>query len=321
MARRPLSSVEEETAFLAADEAHDRCVRRLRPHILGRFAGQGRLLDRRALVLGVAYSASSAARLAVTGSACLAWTDLQYPLESTARKAGRKGTTEAELIAAAVDAGLELGLQTLPASVRGKVDVEAARRDAIRRLRQGAFRRNLADLEEAQRAIGKLIGASKDPSLASLSDPERIASMFGITERQADSLANETRALVAAGKKPDAIRRAMARRVKQALEYRAETIAQQIGGEAISTAQDALFAQARKQGLLSEDTYVREWVTRRDARVCPRCDAFDGERADVGEVFESTEGEESDAPPLHPRCRCRVRLVRVANPKRGKRAA
>ena len=321
MARRRLSSVEEEDAFLAADAAHDRCTRRLRPHVLGRFAAQGKLLDRSALALGVAYGSPSAVRLAVTGSACLAWTDLQYPLESTAQKAGRKGSTEAELIAAAVDAGLELGLQTLPASARREVNVLAARREAIRRLRQGAFRRNLADLEEAQRALGKILSAAKDPSLAALSDPERIASMYGITERQASALANETRALVAAGKKPDAIRRAMARRVKQALEYRAETIAQQIGGEAISTAQDALFEQARKQGLLDEAVYVREWVTRRDERVCPRCDAFDGERAEVGELFESTEGEDIGAPPLHPRCRCRVRLVKVVNPKRGRRAA
>lgn len=323
MVRRRLSTVAEEDAFLAADEACDACAAGLKPLILARFRAQGAALDRTMLGMAVVYRSPSAMHLTFSPRVVAHdWTEAHYPEAPTVAKA-RKGTTEAELLSAAVDAGLELGLQTLPAAARREVDVNAARRAALAELKRGQFRRNLADLEESQRALARLAGAANDPSLATLADPDKLASMFGITDQQAKTLARETKALMESpyGKRKDAVRRAMTKRVRQALEFRAELLSQQLGSEAIQVAQDALYAQARKQGLLDADRYVQEWVTRRDAKVCPVCDAFDGERAEIGEVFESTEGEESYGPPQHPRCRCRKRLVKVANPRRGRRAA
>ena len=132
----------------------------------------------------------------------------------------------------------------------------------------------------------------------------------------------ETVALVEAGKKTEAIRRAMAKRVRQAIEARAELLSEALGREAISVAQTALYEQAAKQGLLDEDRELQEWVSRHDERRCEICDRLDGQRVPVGEPFEDPEtGIQYADANAHLRCRCRKRLVTVKAPKRGKRAA
>lgn len=275
--------------------------------------------------MAVAYSSPSGVPLTFSARAwAIAWSNALVPEEMATAKASRvpKGSTEAELIEAALDVGLELGLETLPAKARKGVDVAAARRVARQRLRAGSFRKNLAALDEAQRGLQVLVGASRDPSLVVLRDVERLAASFGLNSRQAEAIVRETRALVDAGKNTDAIKRAMKKRVRQALEARADLLSQTLGRDAIATAQQALYEQAAKQGLLDEDKQLREWVTRRDEKVCPICDAIDGQRAPIGEPFESDiDGEEYDQPPVHPRCRCMIRLVRVVSPKRGRRVA
>lgn len=325
--RRPLSSVPEEARFLAADEAQDAVCAPLKRLILARLAGQGAALHRPSLSLAVAYGAPSAIRLTMDArSSALAWSQALYPDETggTVRKARRvqPGATEAELIDAALDAGIELGLETLPAKARREVDVAAARRVARSRLLQGSFRQNLRALEEAQRGLAVLVNASRNPSLAVLKDVERIASAFGLNVRQAVAIVRETQALVDAKKKTEAIQRAMTKRIRQALEARAEFLANELGSAAVNEAQRALYEQAQKDGLLDEDRHVNEWVTRHDEKVCPICDGLDAQRRPVGEAFESDyDGGEYDAPPAHPLCRCRLRLVTLRSPARGRRAA
>ncbi len=325
--RRPLSSVEEEPHFLRADAACDAVCARLKRHVLDRFAAHGQAMRGPVFDLGVYYGAPSVMSVVVNARAgATAWAGSLYPEETEkavqkARKP-KAGATEAELIDAALDAGLELGLETLPAKARREVDVAAARRVARKRLMQGAFRSNLAALEESQRGLAVLLNASRDPALTVLKDSDRLAAAFGLNARQAGAIVRETLALVEAGKKTEAIKRAMAKRVRQAIEARAELLSEALGREAISVAQTALYQQAQKQGLLDEDRQFREFVTRRDSKVCPICDAMDGQRTTIDEPFESDyDGIEYFAPPVHPRCRCAVRLVTVKAPKRGKRAA
>lgn len=325
--RRPLSSVDEERLFLAADAGCDAVCKRMRAHVLARFAAHGKAINGPAFQIGVLHGSPSVMRVAMNAPAgAEAWTRALYPTteDSSQVAKARKpkvGATEAELIEAALDVGIELGLETLPAKARKKVDVAAARRVARGRLMRGSFRQNLAALEESQRGLAVLLNASRDPALTVLKDSDRIASSFGLNSRQAATIVRETRALVDAGKKTEAIKRAMAKRVRQALEARADLLSEMLGREAIATAQAALYEQAQKQGLLDEDKELREWVTRRDDRVCPICDAFDGKRAAIGEPFVSDDGEEAMQPGIHPRCRCFVRLVKVRTASRGRRAA
>ncbi len=126
---------------------------------------------------------------------------------------------------------------------------------------QGAFRSNLAALEESQRGLAVLLNASRDPALTVLKDSDRLAAAFGLNARQAGAIVRETLALVEAGKKTEAIKRAMAKRVRQAIEARAELLAEALGREAISVSQQALYEQAQKQGLLDEDRQFR-WCLR-----------------------------------------------------------
>jgi hypothetical protein len=117
-----------------------------------------------------------------------------------------------------------------------------------------------------------------------------------------------------------AIRRAIERQVRIALEATYETMAQSLVREALATAQQALYDTARRQGLIGMETQ-KEWVTRHDEKVCPRCDAFDAKRAPVNGMFISSTGEEAYQPGIHPRCRCSTRLVSVRSEARSPRPA
>ena len=321
MPRRPLSNAAEESHFLAADEACEACASGMKAAILSRFRSDAASMDRSMLALAASYSAPSAIRMAFKPmEAAQRWASQLLSDDRFSQKA-RPTAHEAELIDAAIGAGLDLGLNTLPAKIRGEVDIEAARKLARKRLVKGAFRQNLAAYEESLRGLERLANASRDPALTILKDPERLADAFGLTGRQADALARETKALVANKKATAAIKQAMADRLRQALEARAEVLGQTLANEAINTAQQALFEIAESQGLLDADKQVREWITRRDERVCPICDGFDGKRAEIGEPFVSDDGEEAYQTGIHPRCRCRVRLVTVRSPKRARRAA
>lgn len=321
--RRPLSNAEEEPHFLAADDGRERFRDGMKAHVLSRFAAHGQELKGSVFDLGVYYGSPSVVRVVSDARAgAVAWTGALYPEDLPAQKA-RKPTanvSEAELIEAALDAGMELGLQTLPARARKAVDVGAARKVARQRLRQGSFRKNLAALEESQRGLAVLLNASRDPALTVLKDSDRLAQAFGLNSRQAATIVRETRALVEAGKKTDAIKRAMAKRVQQAIEARAELLADELGREAIGVTQTALWEQAKAQGLLEEERHLQEWVTRHDDAVCPICDELDGQRVEIGEPFESpTTGEQYDDAHAHPRCRCSKRIVTVRTPDRQTR--
>lgn len=323
--RRPLSNAAEEPAFLKADEACERCGQALKRAIRARFMAHAKALHRPSLAMALAYSAPTAIRLAVNAqTAAHQWaTDLMSD-ERYSGKAGKVPETEAQIVEGAVDAGIELGLETLPAKIRDKVDVEAARRLTRKRLFAGMFRQNLAAYNEAVRGLEVLASASRSPAIATLLDVERLASMFGLNARQAATIVREAEALFNYGpkntkKRIEAIRRSMMDRVRLALEARAETLGQTIGREAISTAQQALFETAKRQGLLDEEKQKREWVTRHDERVCPICDSVDGVIADIDQEFEAEDGSTFFQPPAHPRCRCSIRLVTVKTPKRSTR--
>lgn len=348
--RHPLSNAEEEPFFLAADEGRENFRDRMKSHVMARFAAHGKAIRGTVFDLGVFHGAPSAMRVVMDARrSAEQWCNDLYPETKSISKAfsqdrsdarwrelcikidvdistlmkARKSpanVSESELIEAALDAGMELGLQTLPAKARKAVDVAAARKVARKRLMQGAFRKNLAALEESQRGLAVLLNASRDPALTILKDADRLADAFGLNSRQAATLVRETRALVEAGKETAAIKRAMAKRVQQAIEARAELLADELGREAIGVTQSALFEQAKKQGLLEEERHLQEWVTRHDDAVCEICDELDGQRVEIGEPFESgITGEQYDDAHAHPRCRCKKRIVTVRTPSRETR--
>ena len=317
--RRPLSNAEEEDAFQRMDDACDACAAGLKPFILRRWQEQSQGLNRATLALALMVNSPGGVRAAASRIRPMESREMRFIKPKAVKKAKKLSPEEADFIEGAVEEGIQLGLETLPAKIRGKVDVEAASALARRRLSRGIFRRNMTQFDEAMRGLERIVEASRAPAMAVLKDAERLASMFGINSRQADTIAREVAYFVAQKRDADAIRRAMARRIQQALEANAEMLGQSLAQEAISTAQQALYETARKQGLLNDEQHMKEWISRRDDVVCPRCDAFDGKRVPVDEMFVSDTGEKAFQPGIHPRCRCRTRLVTqraAARPRR-----
>lgn len=322
--RPPLSNAEEESIFQRMDDACDACAAGLKDHILRRWEEQARGMNRPMLAMALTYGAPSAVGVAAQPIRP-AWSRaFKFSKPKVVQKATPKLTyNEEEAIAGLLDTGIELGLETLPAKIRDKVDTEAARALARRRLSRAAFRRNLAAFDDAMRGLERIVEASRNPSLAVLKDVERLASMFGLNARQAEIIVRETETLVAHKKNLEAIRRVMARRIRQALEANAELLGQTLAQEAISTAQQALYEVAKRQGLLDDEKHLKEWVTRARygaTNVCPRCLGFDHKRVPVDEMFVSDSGERAYQPGIHPRCQCRTRLVTQRTASRPRRS-
>ena len=334
--RPPLSNAEEESIFQRMDDACDTCAAGLKAHILQRWADAGAGLHRPTLTLALAYGAPSAINVAAANIRP-AWSRaMKFQKPKAVAKAGTPKLTkdEADFIDGALEAGIEFGLEALPANIRSRVDVEEATALARRRLSRGIFRQHLAEFDESLRGLERIVEASRDPALSVLKDPIQLSQMFGLNAQQAAIIVRETKEVIARHQKPpirgvvrplskedvETVRRVMRRRIRQAIEARAELQGQTLAQEAISTAQQALYDTAKRQGLLDADKHFKEWISRRDEKVCPRCDAFDHKRVPVDEQFVSDTGERAYQPGIHPRCRCRTRLVTqrtVARPRRS----
>lgn len=341
--RPQLSNAEEESIFQRMDDACDECAAHLKAHILKRWADAGAGLHQPTLTLAVAYGAPSAINVAAKNIRP-AWSramKFQKPKAVAKAKALKLTKDEADFIEGALEAGIEFGLEALPANIRGKVDVTAATDLARRRLSRGVFRQHLAEFDESLRGLERIVEASRDPALAVLKDPIQLSQMFGLNAQQAAIIVRETQAAIARHRKPpirgverpltkedmDTVRRVMRKRIRQAIEARAELQGQTLAQEAIATAQQALYDTAKRQGLLDADKHFKEWVTRARygaTNVCPRCDAFDRKRVPVDEMFVSDTGERAYQPGIHPRCQCRTRLVTqrtAARPRRSQSRA
>ena len=80
---------------------------------------------------------------------------------------------------------------------------------------------------------------------------------------------------------------------------RAELIARTETMMAANEGQRQAWQQAITKGLLS-DRARRVWISTEDQRICPQCEALDGQKADMdGEYPGGVSG-----PPVHPNCRC-----------------
>jgi hypothetical protein len=100
--------------------------------------------------------------------------------------------------------------------------------------------------------------------------------------------------------------------------YRAETIAATETHAALMAGRQAVWERAQAEGRLSP-LAVRVWQTNwGDSRVCERCQALDGAVSAMRGVFIDG-AVTSEAPPLHPRCRCwlEVQERNVVQPPTG----
>lgn len=92
-------------------------------------------------------------------------------------------------------------------------------------------------------------------------------------------------------------------------QARADVIARTESMLAANEGQAEAWDQAVDAGILTGNE-KKTWIVTPDDRLCPICEAIDGQTVEMSDNFESPEtGEQFDVPPAHPNCRCTVGLV------------
>lgn len=84
--------------------------------------------------------------------------------------------------------------------------------------------------------------------------------------------------------------------------------------EAYNHGADAFVREAVTVGNLPE--MEKEWSTALDGHVCASCAALEGTKIGMDDEFKTVSGRReitTSIPPLHPRCKCAVKYVRVKN--------
>ncbi len=138
-----------------------------------------------------------------------------------------------------------------------------------------------------------------------------IREIIGLDARSANALVNFEAELIRQGRSPEQIER-LTRRYSRTLRIaRAERIARTESIAASARGQQALWEQAADEGLIERDRTRRKWIVTRDDRLCPICAPIPSIRGNIvaiNEPFQTPVGARMH-PPVHPSCRCAVRLV------------
>lgn len=181
-------------------------------------------------------------------------------------------------------------------------------------VQQAIARQDLSRIQgiarETQEAIRDIIARGLREGTHSTKLAREIREIIGLNRSQAAAVANYRAKLLADGVKrpPDRIERMVARYARKKLTERAETIARTEVIRAQSEGRRLQWLRLVAEGKLNSGEWQMEWLTARDERTCPICWPMHGQRQDIGDPFDSRDGPVY-APPVHPRCRCNVRLV------------
>lgn len=149
----------------------------------------------------------------------------------------------------------------------------------------GVYGRGTRDGVEASFLAGSLIGLmwTLDRSAAAIQARQKDQREAGMSPSSVESLS----------------RHAIERAVDDRIDISAATAVTSAITGGLSW---SLWRVARREG--GDAPYV-EWVTARDELVCDQCAPLDGVVKRLGETWD--EAELAEGPPLHPRCRCRLR--------------
>jgi SPP1 gp7 family putative phage head morphogenesis protein len=174
---------------------------------------------------------------------------------------------------------------------------------------------------ETRRAIQRIVTRSFDEQFTVDTTARLLRATIGLTERDADALLNlrleledadgrtvRGTAVPEGGISESEISRLVEGYSDELLGSRAETIARTETMRASNEGQLELWEQGIEDGFFSADDSKR-WIITDDDRLCPICEALDGQEVQLDEQFDLEGGEQVDAPPAHPNCRCTIGLV------------
>lgn len=173
-------------------------------------------------------------------------------------------------------------------------------------------------------AIRYLIAEAESLNMSSAETARYIRPTIGLTERQAAAnlkYYNSIKERLTTDHprmKPESIERkareAASKYAERQQRYRAETIARSEIAQAYNHGADAFVREAVTARNLPE--MEKEWSTALDGHVCASCAALEGAKIGMDDEFKTVSGRReitTSIPPLHPRCKCAVKYVRVKN--------
>ena len=206
------------------------------------------------------------------------------------------------LESAAVEAAGALGLRPQIAVV-GAFDVVNPRVVDWVRLHSGEL---ITELDEVSRqAIRDLIARGVNDGISPSSLGRMIRQSIGLHSKDVRAVMNMRNRMVADGRKPEMIEKAIERYRAKLLRRRAEMIARTEIIQAETQGQLELWRQQAEAGNIDANLAGVEWIVTPDDAKCDACSELDGVIVALGSSFPGG----VTGSPLHPNCRCTVALV------------
>lgn len=172
--------------------------------------------------------------------------------------------------------------------------------DAAQSARVAALVQRVTDA--TREAIRQVIARAVSEGIPPREAARLIKPLIGLTPRQAQAVLSFRAQLLEEGLARERAVAAANKYAEQQLRQRALLIART---ETIRVATDGRHAgwdEALRRGYLPDSVRMK-WVTARDERVCPICNALNGQLQPLKGSFDSSIGPIS-GPPAHPACRC-----------------
>ena len=158
--------------------------------------------------------------------------------------------------------------------------------------------------EETRRAVRAIIARGFTQGRHPYQTAKLLLDVIGLTERQGVALMSYRDKLEEQGFLGKDLDDEVLVRSNEMFEARAEMIARTETMRASNEGQQELWNQAVDAGLLT-GAELREWIVTPDDRLCPICEAMEGQTVGMGEPFD-VDGEDVMVPPAHPNCRCTI---------------
>jgi SPP1 gp7 family putative phage head morphogenesis protein len=161
-------------------------------------------------------------------------------------------------------------------------------------------------IQEATRAsMRAVLSSSLQGKLTSAEQKKLLRDMIGVSNNQVAWVQSYATHMKDAGLDGPALEKAVAKYTEKLIKQRAETIAITEAAKATAMGQQAAQEELVSRGIISKSEYGIEWVAAPSERTCPICGALDGQKGMIGE------GINGKTVPAHPRCRCRIVLVKL----------
>lgn len=204
----------------------------------------------------------------------------------------------------AFEAGRVIAAQELPLKLRQSL--QQTNPFAIKAAERNAARFVTGVSHETRVAIRSVVAAGFRNGLPPRQMAKAILPSIGLTRRQAQAVVKFSAGMRAGT--PEATARARVDKyAAKLLKQRSMMIARTEIIKASTEGQLSLWREAQAKGLLPAGA-EKVWITTPDDRLCPVCEALDGETVRLGGMFQTELGPVS-GPPAHPNCRCALGIA------------